>query len=351
MKTKFFLLLIAMMAMTFVACDKKDQPQDPTENRIDETKLVGLWGVTKQESDDPAFLWYCFLTEDGKAGQFAPMSGDVQYYECYFGSYTVQDSTVALHYNPHTIYFNYNAKPCIAYMDKKHWGSSWELLSVSANKLHIRINKSIYYLYKLDKKPEGWQDVFFEEEKPVSQDALIGQWDHKDFFIINNDGSFSWWAYDYPEMAGMALQADGKFQSVYFADWIVTWCRDNTQHPESWGCIWNVENMSWDLLQNTTLNFYCTSVDIAEMNDEGEEVPGTRYTVTPSSPITESYKVFYLTEHFMILNTVGTNYYYVFAPGTRSASSAPQFYVPSLPVNLTNPVRCGTASPANYLGY
>lgn len=347
MKTKKLLhLLVALMAMSFVACDAPNQPQDPeTEQEQWKTsQVVGLWGFSLEDDEKPYFQWYYEFAEDGTASELLYWDGDTRYYGCYLGSFDLTDSILTFNADKYTVYFYWNEVPRVGYFYQGHMWGDMEILSVEEDKISVIYDNTMAYLHRLSEKPAGMNPEFFEPEKAASVEVLAGAWDQLDYFIIQDNGNFNWWAYDYPELNGMHLLADGTFQDLNWTDGIYYWCTAHLQLPERWGWIWSKENMSWDLSQNTNYNFYCSTFAVVEVDEEGNIVEGTRQDITPSDPKLATYQIVSLTDHYMILFSADQNIYYAFTPGDGSQDNAPKRLTPAMPRNVAN-LHSGSATP------
>lgn len=332
MKTKFLLPLLACMAMSFVACNDKNQPQEPQKEQMNVSQVVGVWGLSLEDNDTPSFLWYYDFAQDGTAQEFVCIDGDTRYYGCYLGSYDFKDSVITFYEDKYTLFFYWNDLPRIGYFNNNKLVAELKVIRVEKDKITIILNNdTTCYLFKLSQKPEGMAPEFFEKEKAVSPETLIGPWDQQNYFTISKNNDFRWWAYDFPELNGMHLLTDGKFQDLNWTEWIYDWCLANLELPESWEYIWRTSKISWDLYQNTHLNFYCSTFDIAETDAEGNTINETRQTITPSDPKLATYKVYSLTDHYMILYSTKKKEYYVFTPGQVTPDAAPQRLAPAMP--------------------
>lgn len=91
-----------------------------------------------------------------------------------------------------------------------------------------------------------------------------------------------------------------------------------------WGFSYRPENLSWELFQRLDLNLFCSQFDFYECDAEGNMIEGTTRTITPADPKLYTYKIFSLTDHYMVLYGTDTNMYYVFTPGHEAPTWAPK---------------------------
>ncbi len=326
MKTRIFLTMLAVLALSFTACNKKDEPQNPVEDQPKASQFVGMWGFSLEDDGNPYFQWYLNFTQDGRAEElFVWDENGSSYAGGYSGTYVVEDSTLTFYTEKYTAFTTYNEVPRLVNINKRSLYGKYTILEIESDKITVVFNKTLCYLHRLSEMPAGYRPEYFEPDKAASPEALIGQWDQLDFFTIHEDGSFTWWAYEYPSYNGMHLLADGKFNYNYWSEWITIWCTKNvTDMPTYWGFSYRPENLSWELFQRLDLNLFCSQFDFYECDAEGNMIEGTTRTITPADPKLYTYKIFSLTDHYMVLYGTDTNMYYVFTPGHEAPTWAPK---------------------------
>ncbi len=318
--------MLAVLALSFTACNKKDEPQNPGEGQSIACRLVGMWGLSLEDDDNPFFQWYYNFTQDGRAEEFITWEDNGSTYDgCYAGTYVLQDSIFAIYADKYSIFTYWGDVPRLVYLSKSPLLGKLNIVSIEQNKITIVLNKTVCYLHRLSQMPAEYRPEFFEAEKTASPEDLVGQWDQLDYYVIRQDGGFTWWAYAYPSLCGMHMLSDGTFQYQYWTEWITIWCQKNfSLLPTYWGFSCRSENMSWELFQHVDLNFFCTQFDMYQCDEEGNIKEGTTLHVTPPDPKLYTYKIFSLTDHYMVLYGTDTNMYYVFTPGHEAPTWTPK---------------------------
>ena len=333
-------LLYFIAALCLVACEPNtpNNPEEQDPDTINKSQFVGVWAVSSNNDDEEAvsIRWYIQFNEDGTWEILSTNVSDVKYYVCENGTYSIKDSTITLVYKNLRGYFYKNNIPRIAcsYATKDLYpGSSddptqsYDIVEISKDKISTTVFDTPYYFYYMSEKPTIWDARFFESEKEVTEEALIAQWDHVNYFTQTAE-RYSWWYYDNPEEQGIQLLADEKVGPFNFWSSLL-WNKLVTEGiiSSEQGISMYQYDCSWSL-RDKTVSLTCAKYRIYNYVD-GNWEPGEE--VVPESPISADLTVHSFRESFLILHCDWNDTYYVFTPGSASAKSAEKHvrYVPA----------------------
>lgn len=333
-------LLYFIAALCLVACEP-NTPENPQtdSNTLNKSQLVGVWATSFKDKDTiPAPLvtdLYIQFNENGTFESLRKYVGDVTYYICELGTYSVNDTTITLTYQNVRDYFYQNKILRIAcyYAISDLLPVSYDptrnysVLNVTKDKISTTISDSPYYFYRLLAKPDMWDARFFEPEKEVTEEALIAQWDLANYFTQSSE-SYAWWYYNKPSYEGIQLLADGKMVYDYFWAgllWNMLIAEGAITDQQGIGTV--QEDCRWSL-HDKTITMTCSKYALYNYNGSDYEF---EKEVIPETPITADLTVFAFTDYFMILHCDFDDRYYVFEPGSASAKSAEKHvrYVPA----------------------
>lgn len=333
-------LLYFIAALCLVACEPNspETPEEPAQYTIDKSKLVGFWASSfKNKEGVPGQLAideYIRFNDNGTWESLRTFASDVTYYVCESGNYTVTDSTITLVYKNVRYYFYQASIPRIAcsYAIRDMYPELTEedqtqintIVEATKDKISATVANTPYYLYRLSEMPTSWDLRFFEPEKEVTEEALIAQWDHLNYFTQTPE-KFTWWYYDRPSYEGMQLLANGEMTNFYFwSGLIFNILAAEGAIGDGQGVIVNQDDCSWSL-GGKTVTLTCSKYALAT------DINSSRTEVIPDNPISAEFTVFSFSENFLILYYAMNDTYYVFTPGSASAKSAEKHvrYVPA----------------------
>lgn len=330
MKNKLFILFLAIIATVITACETNPPEDNPNPGKepihLEAEQLVGFWKFPSPEDykeDIPCYYqFYSDGTYEKLFALFSPTIGNhirIEGYYCITGTFSVTDTILKLNLSKGRQYFYKNdVLRILSIYELSEFEEQYCVAEQSEDKLVLKSGEYYDELYKMSQKPDEWDPIFFEPEKTLSEEALIGQWD-----LVNRCNSdYSWWWYGNPSEEGIQLLDEGKTTN-YLSSFVFdltkqalveageTFAENEviSIYNQSYSCGWS--------LHDRTITFVCTApkYDVYYCPNDSD----CQYvrTITPEAPTPTDYTVYSFSDHFLILQSNYDGTYYVFSPGTE----------------------------------
>lgn len=327
MKNLVFSFMFLLATLGFASC----QTNEPVNGNLD-SRLVGLWAFAFEEGEKTTSFQYVEIHQDGTFEMLTPYTDDVTYYECYFGQCTVRNGSLTFWAKENRTYFYYKNVLRIASIRKDlYLEQLWTVTGISEDKILVHGRKACS-MNRLTEKPSIWAPEFFEQERELTNLALVEQWD-----LLNKtnlgETEFTWFAYNTPQYYGMQLTEDHHVNYAFFwSTWVLDHVFPSGSLPQGKGLRTKTANCTW-ALRSHVLDLQCSSYDIVSYDADGNETDSQE--VIPAQPIEELFEIILFTDHFMVLYSPTDDTHYVFTP-SNNPLSAPQLSTPPAH-SLTHP--------------
>lgn len=308
MKHSFFAALVCAFALTLAGCNSSNNGPE-----VNMKHIAGIWGYAPDQGYVPQYNFYIEVLEDGSFRELFPYAGDnyITYYACYTGQVTLKNNQLTFWSRTYRNYFYYKDIMRIANIDEQTSSSDMELSTISDTKLSLANG---YAFYRLDQYPDEWKQEFFEEEKAVSQSALIGTWNLRNYFV-QKDGQFTWWSYDDPANQGIRFMAGDLLEGRFIPNAVWEMLHEQGKVAEDEYINITYSHCSWTLEDN---------IVVITCNDYRTYDPETQ-TYSDFIPFEPALKieleVLSLTDSFLVLYSAHWDRHYVFASSVTTITA------------------------------
>ena len=202
MHNKQYIIFLTAITMVFAACGANQPEINPNPNvdsiHIDARQLIGMWKISFSDDLEDDIPGYYQFNSDGTFEYLTflfsiDFHSNIHFegYYCQTGTYSVDDSLILFSPNRDARWYSYkNDVLRILGIFERGNAFQYSIVSGSENQLLLAAGEYTCDLMKLSQKPDEWDSVFFEPEKDLSEDALIGNWD-----LLNKFTKDYWWWY------------------------------------------------------------------------------------------------------------------------------------------------------------
>lgn len=298
------------------------RPIDPKDELTRNPSLInGLWNLCHVHDGQvvPSRSYYR-LNPDGSAECFATNEGSYYYYK---GTYRVNDRILHIELRE---YRQYMVQSDIARLitdvtdDPDCWFTyDFSIIAISEHEIKMADKEEQVYFIKASSLPNYWDYEYSEPNIVVSDSNLMGRWVCTSFIEA---GSNRHLVLPEPEKYGMNIGEKGAL--TYCEFWLST---VYTKEQEA-GLLSDDERIfvpyddcSWASNGNE-LTMYCRTYTILKYDASGTIISETQASI--KSPITETYTIHRLTDHWLVLYSNRTMLYYVFHRDAPIPSSSPR---------------------------